>query len=135
MAHCAEIDSKTNIVKRVIVVNDYYNDYYGELTCEQWCQKTFGGVWVKTSYNTRGGKHYKPNSNEVDNGVPLRKNYAGIGYTYDKVRDAFISPKQYPSWVLDEQTCQYKAPKDKPKDDKIYDWNESSLNWIERKTL
>lgn len=80
------------------------------------------GEWVQTSYNTLAGEH------KLD-GTPLRKNYAGIGYTYDKVRDAFIPPKPYTSWVLNEDTCQWNAPVAYPTDGKDYIWNEETLNW------
>jgi len=85
--------------------------------------------WVQTSYNTRGGVHYAPNSNEPDGGIALRKNYAGKGYTYDKTRDAFIEPKLYPSWELNEDTCQWNAPTIRPDDDKHYRWDEENQAW------
>lgn len=89
--------------------------------------------WIQTSYNTRGGIHYMPNSitPSDDQSKALRKNYAGIGYTYDSERDAFIPPKPYPSWLLDETTCLWIAPKAKPSDNKMYKWNEELLNWVE----
>jgi hypothetical protein len=92
--------------------------------------------WVQTSYNTRGGVHYAPNSNEPDGGIALRKNYAGKGHTYDESRDAFIAPKPYPSWVLDEDTCWWEAPVphpwiQNPDDDKRYSWNEDTTSWQE----
>ncbi len=87
--------------------------------------------WVQTSYNTRGGVHYAPNSNEPDGGVALRKNYAGKGYTYDSTRDAFYAPKPYPSWELNEDTCRWEAPIARPDDDKIYSWNEDTTSWQE----
>ena len=85
--------------------------------------------WVQTSYNTRGGVHYAPNSNEPDGGIALRKNFAGKGYTYDKTRDAFIEPKLYPSWELNEDTCQWNAPTIRPDDDKHYRWDEENQAW------
>ena len=85
--------------------------------------------WVQTSYNTRGGVHYAPNSNEPDGGIALRKNYAGKGYTYDKTRDALIEPKLYPSWELNEDTCQWNAPTIRPDDDKHYRWDEENQAW------
>jgi hypothetical protein len=120
MAHFAEI--KDGKVARVIVCDNI-----------EWAIKTLGGEWVQTSYNTRGGIHFEPNSNNPskDQNKMLRKNYAGIGYTYDKERDVFIPPKPYNSWVLDEETCQYKAPIEMPKDDKLYSWNEDKLEWEE----
>ena len=89
--------------------------------------------WIQTSYNTRGGVHYAPNSSEPDGGIALRKNYAGKGYTYDKIRDAFIFPKPYPSWILDEDTCQWDAPTPMPDDGKRYNWDEDTTSWKEIK--
>lgn len=86
--------------------------------------------WIKTSYNTYGGVHYDENGNP-DNGIALRKNYAGIGYIYDSVRDAFYAPQPYTSWILNEQTCIWEAPVEKPQDGKLYVWNEETLSWIE----
>ena len=88
-------------------------------------------LWVQTSYNTRGGVHYAPNSNEPDEGVALRKNYAGMGYTYDQTRDAFISPQPYPSWELNEDTCQWDSPTPYPDDGKEYIWDEDTTSWME----
>jgi hypothetical protein len=81
------------------------------------------GEWIQTSYNTQGGQHPE--------GRPLRKNYAGIGYTYDPVRDAFIPPKPYASWTLNEDTCLWDAPVAYPTDGKRYQWDEATTNWIE----
>jgi hypothetical protein len=80
--------------------------------------------WVQTSYNTYGGQHR-------NDGTPLRKNYAGVGYTYDSERDAFIPPKSYNSWTLDEETCLWNPPVAMPSDGKIYSWDEDTLSWIE----
>jgi hypothetical protein len=120
--HLAEI--KDGKVVRVIVCNDI-----------NWAKETLGGEWVQTSYNTRGGVHYEPNSDtpSKDQKKALRGNYAGIGFTYDKERDAFIPPKPYKSWVLDEETCQYKAPVEMPKDGKMYNWDEAKKDWLELK--
>jgi hypothetical protein len=82
------------------------------------------GEWIQTSYNTRGGVHQL-------GGTPLRKNYAGIGFTYDRQRDAFIPPQLYPSWTLNEDTCLWEAPILKPSDNKTYEWNEETLTWKE----
>ena len=79
--------------------------------------------WIQTSYNTSGGQHPQ--------GKPMRKNFAGVGYTYDRVRDAFIPPKPYPSWTLVEETCQWTAPVPMPVDGKMYTWDESAGNWKE----
>ena len=81
-------------------------------------------LWVQTSYNTLGGHH-------VLGGTPLRKNYAGVGYTYDSERDAFVPPKPYNSWTLDEETCLWNPPVAMPSDGKIYSWNEETLSWDE----
>jgi hypothetical protein len=87
--------------------------------------------WVQTSYNTRGGVHYASNSNTPDGGVALRKNFAGIGYIYDKVKDAFIAPQPYPSWTLDEDSCRWVSPVAHPMDGKgPYEWDEDVGNWV-----
>jgi len=91
-----------------------------------------GGVWVQTSYNTRGGIHYAPNSKDPDGSIALRKNYAGKGYTYDPDRDAFIPPKPYDSWILDETTCLWEAPIPRPDDGENYLWNEETKLWVGR---
>lgn len=110
MAHYAKIEN--GIVTQVIVAEQDYID-------------SIEGQWIQTSYNTLGGEH-------KTNGTPLRKNFAGVGYTYDSQRDAFIPPKTYDSWVLDEETCLWEAPVAKPNDGKKYDWNESTTSWVER---
>ena len=91
------------------------------------------GEWVKTSYNTLGGIYYDPDTNEptIDQSKSFRKNYAGIGYSYDKDREAFIPPQPYPSWTLDEITCFWKPPVAMPSDDKRYFWDEGSTSWKE----
>jgi hypothetical protein len=82
------------------------------------------GEWIQTSYNTHGGVH-------ALGGTPLRKNYAGIGFTYDRTLDAFIPLKPYASWLLDEETCVWVAPIVYPKDGKVYTWDEAAVNWVE----
>lgn len=84
---------------------------------------TSPGEWIQTSYNTKGGVH-------LLGGTPLRKNYAGIGYTYDRIRDAFIPPKPFLSWILNEETCLWEAPVPIPNDKNYYFWNEQTLSWI-----
>ena len=116
MAHFAKL-GPGNVVEQVIVVdnrdtadaNGVEKEYIGAAFCE----KLFGGTWKQTSYN--GNK---------------RKNYAGIGYTYDEQRDAFIPPKTYASWVLDEATCKWKAPVDMPTDGQMYSWDEATTSWV-----
>lgn len=90
------------------------------------------GEWIQTSYNTHGGKHYDPGTNLPDDGEPLRKNYAGIGYTYDAQRDAFIPPQTYPSWTLNEESCLWEAPVPMPTDageKNYYLWDEENQKW------
>jgi len=119
MAHWAEID-KNNIVLRVTVGDN--NDPAGD-EGYQWLIDNLGGTWVKTSYNTRGGIR-------ILGGTPFRKNFAGIGFTYDATRDAFIPPKPFESWVLNEDTCQWTPPTPMPTDG-IYVWDEPTLSWKE----
>ena len=125
MAHFAELD-ENSLVSRVVVVNDAY-----EVDGENWCKEFFGtDNWKQTSYNTYGGVHFAPNSEYIsDNGIPLRKNYAGIGYIYSPTLDAFYSPQPFDSWSLDEDTCQWEAPIPHPDDGNKYIWNESTVSW------
>jgi len=89
------------------------------------------GEWLQTSYNTRGGIHYDPETNEpsTDQSKAFRKNYAGVGYTYDRTRDAFIPPKPYESWTLNEETCLWDSPVPYPDDGEIHSWNEQTQTW------
>jgi hypothetical protein len=116
MAHFAQLEN--NIVTQVIVVSnqDILNEQGQELEQKgiDFCSNLLGGTWKQTSYNGN-----------------IRKNYAGIGYTYDEGRDAFIPPKPYNSWLLDETTCQWKAPVDYPADENQYAWDESTLSWVQ----
>ena len=82
------------------------------------------GEWIQTSYNTHGGVH-------ATGGTPLRKNYAGIGFTYDRTKDAFIPPQPFASWVLDDNTCLWNAPVAMPTDGKVYNWDEATTAWVE----
>jgi len=116
MAHFAEID-ENGVVLRVIVGVDEPLD--GEAIYAE----TTGTVWKKTSYNTIAGEHRL-------GGTPFRKNYAGIGYTYDSQRDAFIPPQPFASWTLDEQTCQWNPPAPLPNDDSMYAWDEATTSWV-----
>ena len=116
MSHFAQIED--GVVTRVIVAEQDYID-------------TQDGTWVQTSYNTKGGKHYDPVTGEEDSGTPLRKNYAGKGYTYDSVKDAFYESQPYPSWTLNDTTCLWEAPVAYPDDDKRYSWDEDTTAWVE----
>lgn len=128
MAHFVEIN-ENNIVTNIIVVNN--NEAPNEETGLAFI-KSLGltGTWKQTSYNTRGGVHYGQDG-QLDNGVALRKNYACIGHTYDSQRDAFIPPTPYPSWVLNEETCQWVAPVPRPTPtlEIGYKWNENTVSW------
>ncbi len=117
MAHFAKVEN--GIVTQVIVAEqDFINT--GALGDPS--------SWLQTSYNTQGGVH-------LTNGQPMRKNYAGIGYSYDPVCDTFIPPKVFDSWVLDKDTCMWIPPVPKPEDDKYYVWNEETISWIETESI
>jgi hypothetical protein len=120
MAHYAFLD-QNNVVTEVIVGK---NEGEEGINWEQHYGSFRNQVCKRTSYNTMGGVH---NSG----GTPFRKNYAGIGYTYDEQRDAFIPPKPYNSWVLNETSCLWDPPTPMPQDDKMYAWNEETTSWVE----
>ena len=112
MSHFAKVVNGT-VVQVISAEQDFFSTFVD----------TSPGEWIQTSYNTHGGQH--PESR------PLRKNYAGIGYTYDAQRDAFISPKPFQSWVLNEETCLWNAPVQYPNDGNEYTWNEATTSWVE----
>ena len=116
MAHFVRLEN--NIVIQVIVVSNQdildENGQESEQKGIDFCSNLLGGTWKQTSYNAR-----------------IRKNYAGIGYTYDETLDAFVPPKPFASWVLDTDKAQWKAPVDMPVDDKRYTWNEATTSWDE----
>jgi hypothetical protein len=113
MSHFAKVEN--GVVTQVIVIEQ------DVLNLGHWGDPA---SWVQTSYNTQGGVHSQ-------GGTPLRKNYAGIGYTYDSGRDAFIPPKLYASWLLNEDTCLWNAPTAMPTDGKMYVWDEPTTAWVE----
>ena len=113
MAHYAKVTD--GIVTKVIVAEAEFFDTFVDDSA---------GEWIQTSYNTIGGEH-------TLGGTPLRKNFAGIGFTYDYEKDAFIPPQPFMSWTLNEDTCLWEAPVAYPDDDKVYIWNESITNWTE----
>jgi len=124
MSHFAKIDDN-NIVTFVTVGRQEDDGAEAELTART------GDTYKQTSYNTRGGVHYDPETGEpsADQSKALRFNYAGIGYTYDEDRDAFIPPKPFESWVLDEATCLWVAPVPMPEGGEDYTWNEENQSW------
>ena len=126
MAHFAKIDNLGTVVF-VTVGRDEDNGKELEI-----CART-GDTYRQTSYNTRGGIYYQPNSHEPseDQSKAFRKNFAGIGYTFDRDRDAFIPSKPYNSWTLNEDTCNWEAPVAYPDDGKDYKWNEETTSWDE----
>jgi hypothetical protein len=115
MAHFAQFNEQKIVTQVIVVANEELldNGVQSEAKGIAFCQSLFGGEWVQTSYHRN-----------------IRKNYAGIGYTYDSQRDAFIPPKPYPSWILVEETCLWSAPISMPTDEKKYQWDEVSISWI-----
>lgn len=118
MAHYAFLDG-SNIVTEVITGK---NEGEEGIDWEQWYGEFRGQVCKRTSYNTQGGVH-------SEGGTPFRKNYAGVGYSYDAERDAFIPPKPFASWLLNEESCLWEAPVPHPSDGERYNWNEETQNW------
>ena len=117
MAHFVELDANNVVLRGIVVANEDTASADGtekEYIGQAFCERLLGGTWKQTSYNGN-----------------FRKNYAGIGYTYDSKRDAFIPPKPYPSWVLDEDTCLWNAPTPMPTDGKRYYWDEATQTWTE----
>lgn len=116
MAHFAQLNEQNIVTQIIVVANEELleNGVESETKGIAFCQSLLGGNWIQTSYS---GK--------------IRKNYAGIGYTYDSQRDAFIPPQPYSSWTLNEETCKWDSPVSMPIDGKLYQWNEATKNWIE----
>ena len=112
MSHFAKVLGG-KVIQVIVAEQDFFNTFVD----------TSPGEWIQTSYNTHGGQHPE--------GRPLRKNYAGVGYTYDAIRDAFIPPKPFASWLLNEDTCLWDAPVAMPNDGKIYTWDEELVAWKE----
>ncbi len=121
MAHFVKVVSNT--VTQVIVAESEFFETFVDSS---------PGAWIQTSYNTSGGVHYDSNTGEpsLDQTKALRKNYAGIGYTYDSIRDAFIPPKPFASWILNENTCLWDPPVPYPSDEEHYIWNEETQAWV-----
>ena len=127
MAHFAKLGKGSKVLRVSVVSNDiavseqagidFLNNLYGT-----------NDIWKQTSYNTRGGVH-------LTGGTPFRKNFASIGFKYDQTRDAFIEPKPFSSWILNETTCIWEAPVVKPDDGQSYDWNETNQTWDLREQI
>jgi hypothetical protein len=126
MASFAKIGLNGKVIEVQSLVNEVLHDANGieqEAIGIDFLTKLTGwAIWKQTSYNTHGGVH-------SSGGIPLRKNHAGIGYTYDENRDAFIAPKPFNSWILNESNCLWEAPVAMPNDDNMYYWNEQTLSW------
>jgi hypothetical protein len=126
MASFAKIGLNNKVIEVLSVNNEVLKDADGiekeDIGIDFLTKLTGYPVWKQTSYNTKAGIH-------TEGGTPLRKNHAGIGYTYDEDRDAFIPKKPFNSWILNEDTCLWNAPVTKPEDDNMYLWNESTLTW------
>ena len=121
MAHFAKLNENNVVVQVIVVANsDAPTEAKGQTFLQNLYKNTV--TYKQTSYNTIAGEHKL-------GGTPFRKNYAAIGYTYDSTKDAFIPPKPYDSWTLDEDTCQWEAPVEKPGGDNIYEWNEDTKSW------
>ena len=120
MAHYAKVvDGK--VTKVIVAEADFFDSFVDDSP----------GEWVQTSYNTAGGVHYESDGTtaSADQTKALRKNYAGIGYSYDSDKDAFIAPKLFNSWILNETSCLWEPPTPKPNDGNDYTWNESTTSW------
>jgi hypothetical protein len=126
MASFAKIGLNGKVIEVQSVVNEVLHDSNGveqEVNGINFLTNLTGwAIWKQTSYNTRGGVH-------ILGGTPFRKNFAGKGYTYDEDRDAFIPKKPYPSWILNETTCDWEAPVAYPTDGELYNWNETNQTW------
>jgi len=126
MASFAKIGLNSKVIEVLSVNNEVLKDSNGveqEVNGIDFLTKLTGwAIWKQTSYNTKGGLH-------TEGGTPFRKNHAGIGYTYDEDRDAFVPKKPFNSWILNEDTCLWNAPVAMPQDNKRYNWNEQTLSW------
>lgn len=111
MAHFAKVD-RDKVIKVIVAESEFFDTFID----------TEPGEWIQTSYNTKGNQH-------LNGGTPLRGNFAGIGYTYDREHDVFYAPQPYPSWTLNQTTWLWEAPTARPQDDKMYGWNESTQSW------
>jgi len=113
MAHYAKVD-QGKVIQVIVAEAEFFNNFVDSSP----------GEWIQTSYNTHGGVH-------TNGGTPLRGNFAGIGFTYDREHDVFYEPKPFSSWILNTNTWSWEAPTPRPNDDKKYSWNESTTSWVE----
>ena len=128
MAHFAKVVDGT-VTKVIVAEPEFFNTFVDDSP----------GRWVKTSYNMCGGVYYDPSTNQpaadqsviADDEARGRKNYAGIGYTYDSTKDAFIPPQPFASWTLNETSCLWEAPVAHPDDGNMYQWDEATTNWVQ----
>jgi hypothetical protein len=121
MGHYAKVQNG-KVVKVIVAEADFFNNFVDDSP----------GKWIQTSYNTRGGVHYEPNSNtpSEDQSKILRGNYAGIGYTYDSTHDAFYAPQPYNSWTLNTGSFLWESPVEYPTDGNVYNWDEETTSWV-----
>jgi hypothetical protein len=122
MGHYAKVVD-TKVVNIIVAKADFFDTFVDSSP----------GAWIKTSYNTRGGVYYTPNTNDVDpdQSKALRANYAGIGYTYNQANDVFYAPQPYPSWTISSPSWTWQPPVPYPDDGKVYSWDEATLSWVE----
>jgi hypothetical protein len=120
MGHYAKVvDGKVTQV--IVAETDFFNTFVDSSP----------GEWIQTSYNTRGGVHYLPDSNTPSGNPGLRGNYAGIGYVYDREKDVFYAPQPFASWTLNQTTWIWESPTPYPTDGKVYNWDETTTSWVE----
>jgi len=137
MGNFVKLNNDNFVIQGVSLINELFtiNNIEIEQIGIDFLNKIYqtNDIWKKTSYNTLGGVHYQSDNNtpSLDQSKAFRKNYAGIGYYYDSIRDAFIPPKPFPSWTLNEDSCLWQPPIPYPNNGKMYQWNEEIGNWIE----
>ena len=135
MGTFVKLNNENFVIQGVSLINEIFtiNGVEDEQIGVDFLNKIYqtNDVWKKTSYNTIGGVYYTNGIVNQDQTKAFRKNHAGIGYYYDSIRDAFIPPKPFPSWTLNEQSCLWQSPTPYPNDGKMYNWNEETGNWEE----
>lgn len=137
MGSFVKLNNENNVIQGISLINEIFtvDGIENEQIAVDFLNNLYqtNNVWKQTSYNTRGGVHYQADNNtpSLDQSKAFRKNFAGIGYKYDEQRDAFIPPKPFSSWILNEDSCLWQSPLPYPNDGKMYRWNEDILNWEE----